>query len=183
MLTKICSKCSECKNITEFNKKSSVKNGYMSECRLCNKQRRKKDKEHIAQYNKQYVIKNRVLVREGKKRWKLKNFHLDIFSTSYANLKGLHNVIVGMSILRKYILNRDRNCCQLCYNNLKLQIHHIFPTSKDSSAKFILDPKTIITLCQACHLKAHNGNFRCLNEQLVPVLLKIVEVNELTIEQ
>ena len=53
---KICSKCGEVKDKTEFNKCSSKKDGLQGKCRACwreyNRNYRKDNKERIADYRK-----------------------------------------------------------------------------------------------------------------------------------
>lgn len=180
-MTKQCSKCLKEKEVSEFNKKASVKNGYMSECRDCNKIRRHENKEHIKQYNINYNKTHKELIREYKKQWKLKHFETDIYSIKYLKLKGLHNIIVGFSILRKHVLKRDLYTCQLCKTTKKLQVHHILPIQYDAQHKKVFDPYNLITLCKDCHLLAHNGNFRTVNTELAEYLSFTVVKNELNI--
>jgi hypothetical protein len=62
METKICSKCKEEKDVCEFQKDSSKKGGYYSSCRDCVRVR-----------TKDYITKNYVKVKDGKKKYYEKN--------------------------------------------------------------------------------------------------------------
>lgn len=66
---KTCTKCTIEKEFTEFGRLKASKNGYRSECKMCVKEYRLRNAEHILEYRKQYVISN----KENKKLYKLKN--------------------------------------------------------------------------------------------------------------
>lgn len=55
---------------------------------------------------------------------------------------------------RAEILLRDNNCCKICGNNTKLQVHHIY--SLDSYPELKLENSNLITLCTNCHHDVHN---------------------------
>lgn len=57
-MIKKCTICNIEKDIVEFHKKSSSKDGYRSNCKGCSKEYNKKRKEIQSQYNKDYRIKN-----------------------------------------------------------------------------------------------------------------------------
>ena len=49
------------------------------------------------------------------------------------------------------VLKRDDNKCQICFDNLKLQIHHLDGDKKNNKIN------NLITLCYECHRKLHAG--------------------------
>jgi len=51
---KYCNTCSTTKDISEFSKDKSRKDGFRSKCKLCVKQYRKENAEKIKAYNKEY---------------------------------------------------------------------------------------------------------------------------------
>lgn len=58
---------------------------------------------------------------------------------------------------RREILDRDKHKCKICCNKEGLQVHHIL--ALDLYPQLKLDNNNLITLCESCHLKAHNGVF------------------------
>lgn len=55
--------------------------------------------------------------------------------------------------IRKQILTRDENKCQICGDNKKLHVHH-----KDKNITNNR-PSNLITLCNQCHESQHGRNF------------------------
>jgi hypothetical protein len=87
---KTCSKCKVTKNITDFYKKSTSKDGLRSECKLCNREfskkykvnwyltnkerlKNNKDIESISKYHKKYYDNNREKIKEYQKKYKENN--------------------------------------------------------------------------------------------------------------
>lgn len=57
---------------------------------------------------------------------------------------------------------RDGYTCQLCGDKDKeFHCHHIIPVS--IAPDKIEDPTNLITLCQSCHNKAHDGDWQKIN--------------------
>lgn len=63
---KICSKCRQEKELTEFSKNKSSKDGFHHRCKLCVRQYNKDNKEHNAKYNKLYYQINKDSIRAQK---------------------------------------------------------------------------------------------------------------------
>ena len=62
---------------------------------------------------------------------------------------------------RKRILKRDNHACRICGVKEELTVHHIYSIStclKNKKYWLIRDNKNLVTLCEACHSKAPNGN-------------------------
>jgi len=66
---KTCTKCKVEKEFTEFGRLKQSKDGYRFYCKICVKEDRLKNSEHIVEYRKQYAIKN----KENRRLYKLKN--------------------------------------------------------------------------------------------------------------
>jgi len=64
IITKICPKCQIEKPISEFNKSNGHKDGLGSYCKDCIKLYQQENKLHIAEYQKQYRIKNGESLRQ-----------------------------------------------------------------------------------------------------------------------
>lgn len=81
---KICSKCKESKQFSEFAKRKDAKDGYRNECKICakewrlnnkenlleyNKNWKKSNTEHISIYNKNYAQDNKEKLKNYQKKW------------------------------------------------------------------------------------------------------------------
>ena len=69
---KTCTKCKVEKELTDFGRLKQSKSGYRSECKICVKEYRIKNSEHIVEYRKQYAINNKENIRLYKLRNKEK---------------------------------------------------------------------------------------------------------------
>ena len=63
---KKCTKCDQIKEFENFKKDKSVKCGYRSWCKLCDKEYRKNKHESIYKYNKNYYKNNRKRIVENR---------------------------------------------------------------------------------------------------------------------
>lgn len=69
---------------------------------------------------------------------------------------------------RKFIRQRDNECCVICKSTYQLNVHHIVPMEKNR--KIWLDDNNLITLCKFCHEKAERGEIPAatLKEKIPP---------------
>lgn len=92
-------------------------------------------------------------------RWKVETASFDIAKINNPNIrkweyqngnqKGFYNV-------KAYVLHRDGYQCQKCKTNKgKLHVHHVTFRSNGGTDT----PSNLITLCEDCHEKLHNGEF------------------------
>jgi hypothetical protein len=65
-MEKFCKKCKLTKNLNEFNKKKTSKDGYRNECKLC-------IKEYKKEYNKIWYNTNKIIINEKAKDWARNN--------------------------------------------------------------------------------------------------------------
>lgn len=64
------------------------------------------------------------------------------------------NGINSFENVKAFVLSRDKYTCQSCkIKNVKLQVHHIVFRSNGGSNR----PENLITVCEKCHSKIHNG--------------------------
>ena len=66
-----------------------------------------------------------------------------------------HGDQLGFWNVREYVLHRDNHQCQNCHGKSKdkiLNVHHIESRKTGGDA-----PNNLITLCETCHKKYHNG--------------------------
>lgn len=70
---KVCTKCKEEKNLTEFSKHKITKDGLCHKCKSCCKKHNKKhyqaNKEKTKEYNKKYRKANKERIKERKKKY------------------------------------------------------------------------------------------------------------------
>ena len=77
MESKKCTKCGEVKQIECFSKNKGTKDGYHTWCKLCQKQYRKKNKERIAERNKQYYEENKERNKQYREEYKERRAELN----------------------------------------------------------------------------------------------------------
>ena len=116
---------------------------------------------------KTYRIKNADHIKETRA----------IYLSKHPEQLVANSVALTVSVsLKPAILKRDNYKCQLCENKHNLIIHHIIPKAKDLT--LVMEQSNLITLCKSCHKdKAHNGNFRLLNETIAEQLKQIIRIN------
>lgn len=64
---KICSKCKQNKDVSDFNLHKRAKDGRQVWCKVCRKNDRTIKKEHITQYHKQYYQNNKEIIETQRK--------------------------------------------------------------------------------------------------------------------
>ena len=72
-MKKKCTKCGETKDLTEFNKDKSRKNGRTPSCKECRKQYYQANRERFAERKKQYHQENREQILEYQKQYRKAN--------------------------------------------------------------------------------------------------------------
>lgn len=70
MLKKRCSKCGIVKDIREFSKCRTNKDGLQTSCKKCKKRYYEKNKERVAEQSKQYYAKHKKRIRECVKEYR-----------------------------------------------------------------------------------------------------------------
>lgn len=84
-----------------------------------------------------HLMKNPTLISEKLKHW--------------AYQKGFN---YEFSSRKEAVLNRDKYTCQICgKKHIRLEVHHIIYCSQGGTD----DEDNLITLCEDCHDKIHNG--------------------------
>lgn len=73
MEKKICSKCKEEKEVCEFTKNVSRKDGYHSQCKNCKNKWRLNNREHVLEYKRNYHKKNSIKLNEYSTNWRQSN--------------------------------------------------------------------------------------------------------------
>ena len=116
-LTKICTKCSEEKSLTEFNKKKDNKDNLSNRCRTCTNK-----------YGREYYKNNPEKQREKSKLWHKNN--RERTKNNILKLKFGINLEEYRSILKK-----QNYCCNICGVNEKdlnqsLSVDHCHTTGK-----------------------------------------------------
>lgn len=73
-MEKACKECQIVKPIIDFYKNKKIKSGYESKCKSCIKEEKKIKSEELNLYNKDYYIKNKLLIKE-KRFYKSKEYY------------------------------------------------------------------------------------------------------------
>lgn len=73
MSTKTCSKCKIQKDLIEFNKCKTNKDGYHYQCKSCRKAYNQANKGKKTQYNKEYFAKNKEVILKNNKAYRDNN--------------------------------------------------------------------------------------------------------------
>lgn len=104
---KKCYKCNKSKYLSEFNKDSSCKDGYMYKCKGCEKEYYKNNKETIKNKNKEYIAKNYQRVRKSN-RVSTKKYYAKNKESSLKRTKLNHKKRIKHDISYKIACNLRR---------------------------------------------------------------------------
>lgn len=151
-MTKVCNKCYQRKDISEFYKRKNSKDSLRSQCKLCYKKSIDRDKKKVS--NKIYRLKNKIKL----KQYRSKN-------------KKRSNELRNKRYLMKKLeaINYKGGKCSICgYDKCiqALEFHHLYPNEKESDISILIqknkDFKLIkreldkcILLCSNCHREIH----------------------------
>lgn len=126
--TKTCNKCKTSKNLGEFSKDTSKKDGRTTQCKGCRRQYRKDNAKALAESNKRYKQKPesrfRTYVSSAKSRgfeWKLSLEEFLSFWKVPCTYCGSDIVTVGLDRVdpaKPYELDNVESCCSDC-NRMK----------------------------------------------------------------
>jgi len=64
--------------------------------------------------------------------------------------RGSDDYVLGFSLIKKAIKERDGNKCLCCLRNIKLLVHHIDKNKRNNK------PENLMTLCNQCHMSLHS---------------------------
>ncbi len=149
---KKCSSCKIEKNIDDFYKNRTMKDGYSGCCKVCHKISLKKtiDKDHQRRLNnqKRYRENNREKLRLDSKTYLQENYdaRLAVQRKYYHENKEKRRAhhLVSMNIRLGKIIRV--NNCEICNSDRKIEAHH-----EDYSK-----PLEIKWLCKLCHENVHH---------------------------
>ena len=132
METKICTKCSEEKMLSEFNKHKNKKDGLSLYCKKCRKQYRSANREKIAEKNAQYYSANREKVAQYRfaNREKILEKRAQY---RFANREKIKNTQLKYEYgitLEQYnkMAQEQNNVCLICKQEKKLVVDHCHDT-------------------------------------------------------
>ena len=142
-MEKKCFKCGQTKNFDEFYKHSRMADGHLGKCKECTKkdvhEHRKKNIERIRAYDRQ----RGKLPRRIKKCVEYNRKYNKDYPERYAAKILLNNAIRSGRIKRP-----ER--CSVCNKKTRICGHH----------EDYYKPLDVVWVCQVCHKRIHNGNFR-----------------------
>ena len=133
-MDKMCSSCSETKDVSMFQKRSMSKDGLTAACKKCLSARDKsRDSQERRKARYAYAKTERGIEtrRRGRKAWEERN----------PDKRACH-VITGNAIRRGRITNGP---CSICCSTTNIEAHH------NDYAK----PLDVIWLCRQCHADHH----------------------------
>ena len=85
---------------------------------------------------------------DGKKKNSFQ-FHADKYDFNIESFKNKKKWL----ILKLLILNERNRKCEVCGDDLELEVHHIIPRSEEPSLTF--DKENLMVLCKNCHNEIH----------------------------
>ena len=153
--TKICSVCKQETDKTDSGKDLSKYDGYYTICKECKCNK-------IKEYNKT----NCDAKRKANKKYKTKLLSNDKFKNIHEKRRCV-SFSIGLDAK-----DRDRYKCVLCNATKHLKVHHIIPVSINPDG--VADINNMITLCEACHLKAHDNDWRKVDKVLMVLFQKYI---------
>jgi len=166
METKVCSRCGIEKEIGEFNKQKSGKNGRRSNCRECQK------KEHAEYRHSEHGKKVRNAWKKTEKgracSARYRNdpatkgkTYIYVRSDEYKYHKRISRDKDRFGGNRIKTLERDRYKCVFCGSTEYVQVHHKDETGRNKPKKIHNnDLDNLITLCGSCHIRQHPPNIK-----------------------
>lgn len=185
MITKICPKCQEKKNITDFWKDKYTKDGYGFYCKECQrihnklsyqknrekrligcKKYREENKNYYREYNRKYYKKNKQKISEIKKQYKAKHYHRFWARASITNHKK-REFIIKFSIDELEKMAKETNYCPICgvklnweygTKNGKIQMNSPTLDRMENNEILILD--NIQILCMRCNATKLNRTMK-----------------------
>ena len=145
---KRCCRCKEEKDLKEFNKDKSSKDGRQNKCKICQKQYYQMNKEKKKQYQKEYNHMNREKIKEyQKEHYQLNKEKINQCQKQYQKrspekqkARGILNSAVQRGKVHKPLY------CSSCEGDKHLEAHHT-----DYSK-----PLEVLWLCRSCHVDLHN---------------------------
>jgi hypothetical protein len=167
--TKVCFKCGIEKDISEFYKDISKKDGYSSRCRSCIKECRKltskeyyyKNKEKILERNKKYARNNKEKLKENEKKRRLQNPIKNSLENCIIRARINNIPYDSVELLENYLrLNFNIIVCDCC--GIKLSYMNEKVSDNSPSIDRIVPGKgytigNIALLCNKCNRLKNNA--------------------------
>lgn len=175
-MLKECTKCWEQKNIHNFRKDASKRDGLYPSCIDCYRKRTwniPRDEKYLPRIEKVCALcwtkfKPRNTQVSTNIKWKF------YCSRVCYNKVDHSNSISYYDWYRPYILERDWHKCFVCMSNERLHVHHI----KTRWSGWSNDYQNLITLCAMCHTsKAHWPNLLYYKELFLSYTMKFTPPN------
>jgi len=163
---RVCKKCKQEKELTEFLTSSECKDGYRYTCKEC--KRKKYIKKGPCKTNSSWFKKGHKFISGGEKGWIAKGQRLSP-STEFKKGQRPPNFIDGLANsryrklnkrkyrkVREEVLKRDGEKCVRCKCKSDiLHVHHIIPLRIDPDRAY--DLENLMTVCPLCHIQIERG--------------------------
>ena len=159
-MKKICSKCGLEKDLSEFNKQKSGKNGTRADCRGCQNKANREYKQTERGIELRREWKRSDKGREGNKRYREANPDKIREYTQSDRYKAIRSQSTDRQRFggnRAKALERDDYRCVICGDTDQIQVHHIDETGRNKPKEVQNNElSNLITLCAKCHIEQHN---------------------------
>jgi 5-methylcytosine-specific restriction endonuclease McrA len=169
-MSKACTKCGECKPLTEFNTCSKTKCGYRAKCRKCTRAYNRKylarNRDKRREYAKKYIEANKERRAERLRKWRQNNREKDreiqrayratpmgiavVAANNHnrqAEKRGCIGRITAQQVLWLYEYYGYK--CVDCGNVDDLQLDHVKPLAR----KGMNLPANLQVVCRECNLE------------------------------
>ena len=154
---KQCSKCKTIKNISEFNKRIKAKDGLRTQCRICEIEYKKKNKENSKKTNALYYLKNKEKINKKGKEWRDNN-------KDYRRTKGIEYRLNNKDKIFKYREINRRNITETAkiYREKNKEI------AKEYAKNYFIENKSELEK----YKKRYYLNKKCENVELLKKIIK-----------
>ena len=145
---KRCSICKVEKELGEFCRDKSRKDGFNNMCKLCQKQYYQLNREKIKEYYHQYYLMNREKIKNYQQMNKetIKEYQKQYRKQSYHRNPEKHKARHKLNYAVKSGKIHKPLYCSSCEGDKHLEAHHT-----DYSK-----PLEVLWLCRSCHVDLHN---------------------------
>lgn len=151
-MRKRCSKCGVEKDLSEYHKEKTGRDGFRNDCKACRKQNYQANREAALKRKKQYYQDNREAVLEYDKQYRKNNPEVSRKNERRrrAMKKGIQENYTKQDEF--YTRQLFAHMCFRCKATDNLQIDHHYPLSKGHA----LERDNAVLLCKSCNSSKHN---------------------------
>ena len=136
---KVCTKCKEEKNLTEFGESKITKDGLRYDCKFCRKEYNKENAEYQRLYFKKYRQDNKEHISKIKKDWEVKKRNTDSLFRLKQNLRHRTNSAFKSKYWQKNNTTKDLLGCTFEEAKIHLESKFTVGMNWDNYGKWHID--------------------------------------------